>query len=115
MGALPPLFLAPMAEFTSPPMRVLCEERGAALDALEERAAGLVANLDTEGTQALTEAMRLLADELANATPLEEQERDPNEAVARDERSPAAIIRDALRRQAGDLVDSLETRRETLV
>ena len=91
------------------------EERGAALDALEERAAGLVANLDTEGTQALTEAMRLLADELANATPLEEQERDPNEAVARDERSPAAIIRDALRRQAGDLVDSLETRRETLV
>lgn len=30
MGALPPLFLAPMAEFTSPPMRVLCEERGAA-------------------------------------------------------------------------------------
>ena len=30
MDALPPRFLAPMAEFTSPPMRVLCEERGAA-------------------------------------------------------------------------------------
>ena len=29
-GALPPLFLAPMAEFTSPPMRVLCEAFGAA-------------------------------------------------------------------------------------
>lgn len=90
-------------------------ERGAALDALEERAVGLVADLDAEGTQALTEAMRLLADELSHAAPLEEKERDPNEAVARDERSPAAIIRDALRRQAGDLIDSLETRRETLV
>ena len=29
-GALPPLFLAPMAEFSSPPMRVLCEDFGAA-------------------------------------------------------------------------------------
>ena len=29
-GGLPPLFLAPMAEFTTPPMRVLCEAFGAA-------------------------------------------------------------------------------------
>lgn len=29
-STLPPLFLAPMAEFTTPPMRILCEQYGAA-------------------------------------------------------------------------------------
>ncbi len=77
----------------------------------------IAGNLDTNGYRLLMEALNINAEimehhvnPLENGAQQEEVERGGN--VPLSERSPLAIIRDALRRQEGDMRDTLETRRE---
>ncbi len=77
----------------------------------------LVSNLDGESYRALVESLLESAPELSDTAPLEDESEDDVGVgnIPLDERSVASIIRDSLRRLDGDLVDSLETRREAHV
>ncbi len=86
----------------------------AQLETLDQQMGDLLASLDTEGFRMLAEAFAIDFSELNHTTPLEDT-RDGDEPVGNiplSERSPLSIIRESLRRLAGDMVDSLAMRRE---
>ncbi len=82
-----------------------------------EKIVSVVDSLDNMSFRALSEALTSSVEELNHTNPLvgkdEEEEKVGNTPLS--ERSPLDIIRDALRRAAGDLLDSLETRREEII
>ncbi len=78
---------------------------------LEKTLDKLVSSLDGESYRLLMEG----AQDVGNTQLLEEEEEEKVGNIPLDERSVDAIIRDSLRRLDGDLLDSLETRRESLV
>ncbi len=87
--------------------------------ALEDEIVELAENLDVESYRLLSDALKAIEIHPHHIDPLEdprdEKEQKEGGTVPLSERSPLEIIRDSLRRQAGDILDSQETRRENIV
>ncbi len=98
-------------------------ENEAALEArviaLENEIVELAEGLDIESYRLLSDALKAIEIHPHHIDSLEdpraEKERKDGGTVPLQERSPLEIIRDSLRRQTGDILDSQETRRENIV